>query len=656
MSSITTQNHTNTLWQDKYTEILRPLRNFKSSLLSMGSYTQINLDSLRNRSIRRLLTNFSWLNAHSSYEKCRLTAIKILSVGKNTLYSYEECLPSLPIPPLDQTLDHYLESVKPLVSTEQFAKTEKAVESFRHGEGRILQENFSRHVQGQRNWLAPLWEELAYLRQRGSLLTTSNWYGVGPQTDYRLDDPKRQIHRASEMITSALSYRESVKNGTLPPLVQGGVIPFCMDQYRRLFATTRVPGEEVDELKTFEDSEHLVVFVQGASYALKVYDEKHQALSFDAIYQALEDILEDANKTPGQDLGFVTAQNRTDWAKLRQNLQKDELNKNTLKIIEESLFTISLEETSPSTIEEEAKMNLLNTKNRWFDKGMHMIFYANAKVGANVEHTWGDATIGAAFMEYLVKKTCEKSGKIQNKAQVERLEWNISQNIQLELDQTQKIVAKEAATVDLNVLEFKNFGKDLFKNAGLSPDSAIQMAMQLAYYQTFSTNTLTYESASTRAYYKGRTETVRSASVESKEFVETMLNSELDKNKKYEALLKAIHVHDRRKKDAMMGNGIDRILIALRVFSMKLGMQTSMFTDEAWQMPYDFTTSQTPCSGLTGGGFPPPNNKSGKELGVSYAVFPKKLFFHCTSPVPEKTKEFVKNLEASLHQIQNLLK
>lgn len=48
----------------------------------------------------------------------------------------------------------------------------------------------------------------------------------------------------------------------------------------------------------------------------------------------------------------------------------------------------------------------------------------------------------------------------------------------------------------------------------------MQMIYQLSYYRTYGRSTPTYESASVRAFKHGRTETVRSCSVESVKFTE----------------------------------------------------------------------------------------------------------------------------------------
>jgi len=53
----------------------------------------------------------------------------------------------------------------------------------------------------------------------------------------------------------------------------------------------------------------------------------------------------------------------------------------------------------------------------------------------------------------------------------------------------------------------------------VSPDAYIQMALQLSYFKNAGKFALTYESSMTRLYRQGRTETVRTLSTESNEFV-----------------------------------------------------------------------------------------------------------------------------------------
>lgn len=54
------------------------------------------------------------------------------------------------------------------------------------------------------------------------------------------------------------------------------------------------------------------------------------------------------------------------------------------------------------------------------------------------------------------------------------------------------------------------------------PHPLFQMALQLAYYRLHHKFVLTYESATTRLYYEGRTETIRPMSTHSVAFVKAM--------------------------------------------------------------------------------------------------------------------------------------
>ena len=60
--------------------------------------------------------------------------------------------------------------------------------------------------------------------------------------------------------------------------------------------------------------------------------------------------------------------------------------------------------------------------------------------------------------------------------------------------------------LDFAVLEHKALTKARIKDAKLSPDAIMQLAMQLAYHGIYQEFVPTYESCSTAAFLKGRTE------------------------------------------------------------------------------------------------------------------------------------------------------
>ena len=75
----------------------------------------------------------------------------------------------------------------------------------------------------------------------------------------------------------------------------------------------------------------------------------------------------------------------------------------------------------------------------------------------------------------------------------------------------------------------------------------------------------TYESASTAAFKHGRTETIRSVSMDSKEFVMRMADPAATAARKVAALRRACDSHQGYARDAACGKGVDRHLFALFV-------------------------------------------------------------------------------------------
>ncbi len=54
-----------------------------------------------------------------------------------------------------------------------------------------------------------------------------------------------------------------------------------------------------------------------------------------------------------------------------------------------------------------------NVNNRWFDKGFQLIVTPNGVVGANVEHSPLDATVGGQLFEYiLVSEVYDDQGHV----------------------------------------------------------------------------------------------------------------------------------------------------------------------------------------------------------------------------------------------------
>ena len=73
---------------------------------------------------------------------------------KGDMFECQSLLPSLPVPPLRQTLERYLHSVRPLTSKEEFQNTKETVEEFgkNGGRGEELQKKLLDRAEKTENW------------------------------------------------------------------------------------------------------------------------------------------------------------------------------------------------------------------------------------------------------------------------------------------------------------------------------------------------------------------------------------------------------------------------------------------------------------------------------------------------------------------------
>lgn len=97
--------------------------------------------------------------------------------------------------------------------------------------------------------------------------------------------------------------------------------------------------------------------------------------------------------------------------------------------------------------------------------------------------------------------------------------WDISPELENDITSALAKARKNNDDLDLVVKDHDAWGKGIIKKCKVSPDGFIQMALQLAYYKENKKFVQTYEASMTRLYLNGRTETVRSCTLEMTDFV-----------------------------------------------------------------------------------------------------------------------------------------
>ncbi|XP_033012148.1 carnitine O-palmitoyltransferase 1, liver isoform isoform X1 [Lacerta agilis] len=636
--------------------------------------------------LKMLLSYHGWMFAEhgklSTGTKIWMTLVKLFSGRKPMLYSFQTSLPRLPVPAVKDTVNRYLESVRPLMNDEEFKRMEGLGKDFALNLGPKLQWYLKLKSWWATNYVSDWWEEYIYLRGRGPIMVNSNYFAM----DFLYFTPTSvQAARAGNAIHSILLYRRKLDRQQIQPiLLMGSTVPLCSAQWERMFNTSRIPGEETDTIQHIKDSKHIVVYHKGCYYKVWLYYDG-RLLKPREIEQQIQRILDDKSEPqPGEEkLAALTAGDRVPWAKARQTYFARGKNKQSLDAVEKAAFFVTLDDTAQGYREEDPVTSmdtyakaLLHGKcyDRWFDKSFTLVVFKNAKLGLNTEHSWADAPIVGHLWENVMFSDCLELGytedghckgeAISGIPMPTRLQWEISEECQEVIERSLAVARPLAEDVDFHSFPFDTFGKGLMKKTKTSPDAFVQLALQLAHYRDMGKFCLTYEASMTRLFREGRTETVRSCTVQSCKFVRAMDDPTESIEKKRALFKAAADNHQHLYRLAMTGSGIDRHLFCLYVVSKYLAVE-SPFLKEVLAEPWRLSTSQTPQQHIdlnknpemesSGGGFGPVADDG---YGVSYIIVGDNLInFHVSSKFscPEtNSHRFGKNIKQALCDIRNL--
>uniref|UniRef100_A0A8C7KKC9 Carnitine palmitoyltransferase 1Aa (liver) n=1 Tax=Oncorhynchus kisutch TaxID=8019 RepID=A0A8C7KKC9_ONCKI len=572
--------------------------------------------------LKWLLSWHGWMYAHHGTVSWRtriwLVLVKIFSGRRNPqLYSFQTSLPHLPLPSVKDTINRYLESAHPLMDDEQYLRMEGLAKDFEKGLGPKLQWYLKLKSWWATNYVSDWWEEYIYLRGRGPIMVNSNYYAM----DFLYVFPTSlQAARAGNAIHAIMLYRRMLDRAQIKPLMLQNTIPMCSAQYERMFNTSRIPGVDTGRWPLLPPH-----FLNG----------------------------------------MFTPPGRVPWAEAREAYLRQGRNQQALDTVEKAAFFVTLDDTEQRykaedpvrSLDSYAK-SLLHGKcyDRWFDKSFNLIVFRNGTMGLNAEHSWADAPIIGHLWEHVLSMDPVKLGYTEeghckgnphpSLPGPQRLQWNIPAECQTAIASSLMVAKALADDVDSHIIPFNCFGKGLIKKCRTSPDAFIQIALQLAHFRDKGRFCLTYEASMTRMFREGRTETVRSCTVETCAFLRLKL------------LKEAATRHQQLYRLAMTGGGIDRHLFCLYVVSKYLG-EDSAFLKEVLSEPWRLSTSQTPLQQVelfdlarhpeyvsSGGGFGPVADDG---YGVSYIILGENLInFHISSKHSSP--------ETDSHRFGNLIK
>ncbi|KAF9437267.1 hypothetical protein BGZ76_001382 [Entomortierella beljakovae] len=599
-------------------------------------------------------------------------------------FSLQNTLKRLPVPTLEETLTKYLKTIEPLATPEELERSKALAKDFIKpgGLGSILQQRlYDVDRAAPDNWLDDTWWlSKAYHEWREPLLVNSNWYillknepnhptSIQPTAEnakYSTFQVKRAAHVAGQL----LDYMDALDNQQIPAeKTKAGAL--CMNQYTKIFGVTRIPQHGCDRLVYAPfptTAKHIVLIADDQFFKINIRsNDGKRLLDGDVEKLFLNAIKQLKEVKVSAPVGLLTCDQRDAWAVAREHLVVlDPKNRESLQQIEDALFCITLDSyaeptkmDSASNYSEWAKFGMHGHggHNRWCDKSLNVVFERDGKAFCHGEHSPCDALIPALIMEYMVKKPTDLNAPSSN-AEVEtpkHLSFVTDAKSHEHIKNASVTIDKISKNSDCGIIHFDEYGVDFVKKVvKASPDAYMQMALQLAYYKQMGESCATYETASTRFFKNGRTETTRSLSSASLAFCKGMENPNLKPEEKVKLLRAAIASHSSYQRDAANGKGCDRHLLGLRLCLLP-GESHQLFQEPIFTKSSAFLLS---TSGLfagdyfigTGFGAMYPDG-----YGINYMAGPKLVKFGVESKFESKatsTKEFGNILKQALRDIR----
>nr|QQY02527.1 choline O-acetyltransferase [Cryptocotyle lingua] len=580
--------------------------------------------------------------------------ISTLDIEQYPEWDLKAPLPHLPVPKLENTLDRYLRLVAPVISSEAYERTKRIVEEFGRpgGEGEKLQRLLEEDAEKKLNWVTDWWLDDMYLSNPLPLPVNSSPGMVFPPLSFT--SSRQQLRFAAQLISGILDYKTILDTRSLPidrARHSRKGQPMCMEQYYRLFTSYRYPGKTKDSLVTTcnmdpFDPEHIIVAYLDQFFVMEVVYNGTR-LSEEDIYNQLRRITQFAEEAVSGDgdlgvqprVGALTALPRNEWAEVWERMSQDPQNEANLNTIAKSTFVLCLDQpiVPVREVDDESQLNgsmddltehaaeykrddvslalqLLhgfgskyNAANRWYDKTMQFIVSRDGTFGLNYEHSVAEAIAVVRLIEYIIQYMQEvkrwrlvRFPSVCDLAFPKRLEWNLDSKTQGMITKAIRDIDQIADDLDLYILRYNEFGREFPKTVNMSPDSFIQLALQLAHYKLHNCLVPTYESASTRRFLLARVDNIRACSMPALEWCKAMTGqTEATTDEKIRLLRKAMEWQTEIMLETILGHGVDNHLLGLRQIAVERGQKLpEIFTDETYMEANRFrlSTSQVPTT------------------------------------------------------------
>ncbi|XP_067217569.1 carnitine O-acetyltransferase b isoform X4 [Chanodichthys erythropterus] len=497
-----------------------------------------------------------------------------LLMHRAVLRKAHSSVPPQPVPPLGQTLQRYLRALEPLLPADELEHTRRIVQKFgcTGGLGEKLQRELIKRAKHSHNWISDWWVQWAYLECRQPLAVHSNPAISLPKRDFT--DWRGQLVFASKLIAGVLDFKAKVDSGKLAVEYMRGQ-PLCMELFPQLFSSCRIPGPKHDHVVHYgrprRGPAHITVVRNYQFFQLDVYNSDGTPLTESQIHAQLLRIRSQSWKTDKEPMGILTSEHRHTWGQAYTRLLKDKINKESVRLIEKSIFTLCLDSPVMRISDEKYSSRMAaqilhgggtysNSGNRWFDKTLQFVVGEDGSWGLLYEHATAEGPPIATLLDHV-------------------LEYCLINDL------------------DIKCFNFQRFGKEFAKHLKLSPNSFIQVAIQLAYYRVHNEVCAACDIASLRMFRGGRTDYIRSPTNQMLGFIQAFDDYAVSREAKVQLLREAVDAYSILTEQSLMGQGIDRHLLGLKLQAIEEGLSVPrIFMDTAYGLAthWKLRTGQVP--------------------------------------------------------------
>lgn len=465
--------------------------------------------------------------------------------------------PYLPIGSLEEIQQHYLNIIRPLLSTDEYTTAKHETQIFFAQYAPQLQQALHSHAdqhnaQGS-SWLIEDWLN-AYLSIRTPLPLTSN---VG----FRIQTQEHPI--ANWISAVAAVYADYHHNRIDTPISPQGA-PVSMTQWQILNGAARIPQQTHDKYRIADNSRHIGIWHKGCYHRIAALNEQYEAYSPDIFHQAFTTILTSTDTPPYSD-ALPCYLGSDESALCLHNLCANPNNAALLNDIETDLFHVCLNSTQVDADTDLAHATFLPDCDMWCYKPITFRYNTTTdRLFLHCEHTWEDGGMLKALITHATAKlTNLPQNNAHNPNMPQARSWHLDQTQQQQWTSQQKEYAKRADTmrVKSTVIPFNGIAVP----KGISHDALMQFILQFAQLSVYGKVHNTYEAVDVSHFQAGRTECVRPVSEASLQFIQSLRSEKPDR----EVFHTALAEHKSRIKTAKIGTGANRQLLGLQLTAQR---------------------------------------------------------------------------------------